>query len=120
VTDSLTVASVVETLIDLDLVDLDANGPWPGEPDDADAYEPDWTHVHPRPDRSSVATDMPTEMRSRHQPYVPGDNRGPGRGVGAHRPVVLDGGADFPRLQMDVAAAHRDLNGEASVLADLL
>jgi hypothetical protein len=45
--DSLTVASAVETLVDLDLVDLDADGPWPGEPDRADAYEPDWTQVHP-------------------------------------------------------------------------
>jgi hypothetical protein len=60
VADSLTVAGVVETLIDLDLVDLDADGPWPGEPEGTDAYEPDWTQVHPtQPDRSGVATDMP-------------------------------------------------------------
>jgi hypothetical protein len=45
------------------MVDLVADGPWPGEPDDADAYEPDWTQVHPtQRDWPSVATDMPTDM----------------------------------------------------------
>ena len=65
VAESLTVAQVVETLVDLDLVDLDADGPWPGEPDDADAYEPDWTQVHPtQPDRPHVATDIPEDRWS--------------------------------------------------------
>lgn len=47
--DSLTIADVVNTLVDLDLVDLDGEGPWPGEPDDADAYEPDWEGASERP-----------------------------------------------------------------------
>jgi predicted RNA binding protein YcfA (HicA-like mRNA interferase family) len=63
VAESLTVASVVETLVDLDLVDLDADGPWPwpGEPDEADAYEPDWSQVHPRSDRPTTAAALPPE-----------------------------------------------------------
>ncbi|PJE00109.1 MAG: hypothetical protein CK428_32820 [Mycobacterium sp.] len=31
----------------MDLVDLDSDGPWPGDPEYADAYEPDWTQIHP-------------------------------------------------------------------------
>ncbi len=32
----------------MDLVDLDGDGPWPGDPDDSDAYEPEWTQIHPK------------------------------------------------------------------------
>jgi predicted RNA binding protein YcfA (HicA-like mRNA interferase family) len=59
VADSLTLTNVVDTLVDLDLVDLDGDGPWPGEPDDADAYEPDWDQVHPS---EREDTGMPTDM----------------------------------------------------------
>jgi len=45
--ESLSPARVVDTLVDMDLVDLNGDGPWPGEPDDADIYEPDWTQIHP-------------------------------------------------------------------------
>lgn len=38
---------MVDTLVDMDLVDLNGDGPWPGEPDGADVYEPDWTQIHP-------------------------------------------------------------------------
>ena len=63
--ESLTAAAVLETLIELDLVELDANGPWPGEPDGADVYEPDWSQVHPtQPDFSSVPVDMPEGVES--------------------------------------------------------
>jgi hypothetical protein len=58
--EALAVANVVETLIDLDLVDLEAEGPWRAEPEGADAYEPDWNQVHlSQADLASVATDMP-------------------------------------------------------------
>ncbi len=63
--ESLTAAAVVETLIELDMVELDANGPWPGEPDGADVCEPDWSQVHPtQPDFSSVPVDMPEGVES--------------------------------------------------------
>jgi predicted RNA binding protein YcfA (HicA-like mRNA interferase family) len=47
--------------LELDVVDLDGEGPWPGEPDDADVYEPDWSQVHPK---QSDATDLPMDMPS--------------------------------------------------------
>jgi predicted RNA binding protein YcfA (HicA-like mRNA interferase family) len=60
VTESLTAAVVLETLIDLNLVDLDSDGPWPGEPDEGDIYEPDWTQLHPaRPDLEAAPMDNP-------------------------------------------------------------
>jgi predicted RNA binding protein YcfA (HicA-like mRNA interferase family) len=59
VAESLTLTKIVDTLVDLDVVDLDGVGPWPGEPDDADVYEPDWAQVHPN---QSDATDMPMNM----------------------------------------------------------
>lgn len=61
--ESLTLAGVVETLVDLDLVDLFADGPWPPEPHNVDVYEPDWTQVHPTQpdDRPTVATGMPID-----------------------------------------------------------
>ena len=46
-TDALSLPEVVDTLVGMDLVDLDGDGPWPGEPDDYDVYDPDWTQVHP-------------------------------------------------------------------------
>lgn len=46
--DPLSLHEVVDTLVEMDLVDLDSDGPWPGDPDDADAYEPDWTQIHPK------------------------------------------------------------------------
>jgi predicted RNA binding protein YcfA (HicA-like mRNA interferase family) len=61
VTESLSLSKVVDTLVELDVVDLDREGPWPGEPDDADAYEPDWSQVHPK---QSDTTDMPMDMPS--------------------------------------------------------
>lgn len=39
--EALSVSGVVETLVDMDLVDLNESGPWPGEPEDVDVYEPD-------------------------------------------------------------------------------
>ncbi|MCV6999871.1 type II toxin-antitoxin system HicA family toxin [Mycolicibacterium alvei] len=45
--DPLWLPEVVDTLVDMDLVDLDSVGPWPGDPEDADIYEPDWTQIHP-------------------------------------------------------------------------
>lgn len=45
--DPLWLPEVVDTLVDMDLVDLDSNGPWPGDPEDADIYEPDWSQIHP-------------------------------------------------------------------------
>jgi predicted RNA binding protein YcfA (HicA-like mRNA interferase family) len=48
VTEALSLPEVVDTLVEMDLVDLDGNGPWPGEPDDSDVYEPDWTQIHPK------------------------------------------------------------------------
>ncbi|OBJ37417.1 hypothetical protein A5630_04570 [Mycolicibacterium mucogenicum] len=58
--DPLLLAEVVDTLVDMDLVDLDGDGPWPGEPDDADAYEPDWSSIHP----NSRGTDAPVDSAS--------------------------------------------------------
>lgn len=46
--EALSVSGVVETLVDMDLVDLNESGPWPGEPEDVDVYEPDWSQIHPR------------------------------------------------------------------------
>lgn len=46
--DPLSLHEVVDTLVEMDLVDLSSDGPWPGDPDDADAYEPDWTQIHPK------------------------------------------------------------------------
>ncbi|MDR3661312.1 MAG: hypothetical protein P4L86_13140, partial [Mycobacterium sp.] len=43
----------------MDLVDLDSDGPWPGDPEDSDVYEPDWSQVHP----SDRATDAPLDSR---------------------------------------------------------
>lgn len=43
----LSLIEVVDTLVEMDLVDLDSDGPWPGDPEDSDAYEPDWSQVHP-------------------------------------------------------------------------
>lgn len=45
--DALSLPEVVDTLVEIDLVDLDNSGPWPGDPKDSDVYEPDWTHIHP-------------------------------------------------------------------------
>ncbi|OBK38186.1 hypothetical protein A5658_26620 [Mycobacterium sp. 1245111.1] len=60
--DSLTPAAVLETLVELDLVDLNAGGPWPGEPDNADVYDPDWRQVHPtQSDFASAPLDMPDD-----------------------------------------------------------
>lgn len=43
----LSVGSVVDLLVDLDLVDFSAPGPWPGEPDATDQVcEVDWASVH--------------------------------------------------------------------------
>lgn len=55
--DALSVAAVVETLVEMDLVDLNGTGHWPGEPDGADIYEPDWSQIHPA---QSDMQDMPT------------------------------------------------------------
>jgi hypothetical protein len=41
VAESPSLANVVDILVGMDLVDLNAGGPWPGEPDDADICEPD-------------------------------------------------------------------------------
>lgn len=46
--DPLSLHEVVDTLVEMDLVDLNSDGPWPGDPDDSDAYEPDWTEIHPK------------------------------------------------------------------------
>lgn len=46
--DPLSLHEVADTLVEMDLVDLNSDGPWPGDPDDADAYEPDWTQIHPK------------------------------------------------------------------------
>ena len=54
-TDPLSPAEVVDTLVDMDLVDLESDGPWPGDPDDSDAYEPDWSQIHP----AGLETDAP-------------------------------------------------------------
>ena len=48
--EALSVAAVVETLVEMDLVDLNATGPWPGEPEGVDVYEPDWSQIHPTQD----------------------------------------------------------------------
>ncbi|MCA4727105.1 hypothetical protein [Mycolicibacterium fortuitum] len=45
--DALSLPQVVDTLVEMDLVDLDNSGPWPGDPEDSDVYEPDWTQIHP-------------------------------------------------------------------------
>ncbi len=45
--DPLSLPEVVNTLVEMNLVDLDNDGPWPGGPDDSDVYEPDWTQIHP-------------------------------------------------------------------------
>ena len=37
-TDALAVPDVVDTLVAMDVVDLDSNGTWPGEPDDSNVY----------------------------------------------------------------------------------
>lgn len=34
--------------MEMDLVDLDSHGPWPGDPEDSDLYEPDWIQIHPK------------------------------------------------------------------------
>jgi len=47
VADPLSLSEVVDTLVDLGLVDLDGNGPWPGDPGDSDVYDPDWAEIHP-------------------------------------------------------------------------
>ena len=61
VAQQLTLSRVVDTLVTLDLVDLTAKGPWPGEPDDADVYEPDWSQVHPNESEATEASmDMPS------------------------------------------------------------
>jgi predicted RNA binding protein YcfA (HicA-like mRNA interferase family) len=52
--EALGVAAVVETLVDMDLVDLNGAGPWPGEPEGVGVYEPDWSQIHP------AQPDMPT------------------------------------------------------------
>lgn len=31
----------------MDLVDLDSDGPWPGDPEHSDVYEPDWAQIQP-------------------------------------------------------------------------
>lgn len=45
--DPLSLAEVVDTLVDMDLVALESDGPWPGDPEDSDMYEPDWSQIHP-------------------------------------------------------------------------
>lgn len=45
--DALSIAAVVDTLVEMDLVDLNGTGPWPGEPEGVDVYEPDWSQIHP-------------------------------------------------------------------------
>ncbi len=45
--DALSIAAVVETLVEMDLVDLNGTGPWPGEPEGVDVHEPDWSQIHP-------------------------------------------------------------------------
>ena len=57
--EGLNVAAVVDKLVDLDLVDLYATGPWPGEPEGLDIYEPDWTQIHPTQPAMSTMFDMP-------------------------------------------------------------
>ena len=46
-TESLNIAEVVNTLVERDLVDLYGSGPWPGEPEESDVYETDWSQVLP-------------------------------------------------------------------------
>jgi hypothetical protein len=55
VADPLSLPEVVDTLVDMDLVDLDSDGPWPGDPEGSDVYEPDWTQIRPD-DRVADAT----------------------------------------------------------------
>ncbi|ORV08560.1 type II toxin-antitoxin system HicA family toxin [Mycolicibacterium fallax] len=43
----------------MDLVDLDSNGPWPGDPEDADIYEPDWSQIHPNDRMADTSLDSP-------------------------------------------------------------
>ena len=59
VADPLFLAEVVETLVDMDLVDLESDGPWPGDPEDSDTYEPDWNQIHPA-DRDTGAPLQPS------------------------------------------------------------
>lgn len=57
--DPLSLPEVVDTLVEMDLVDLDSTGPWPGEPEDSDVYEPDWSQIHP----SERENDVPLDAR---------------------------------------------------------
>lgn len=57
VADTLSLPEVVDTLVEMDLVDLDNEGPWPGDPEDSDVYEPDWTQVHPADSDMGVPLD---------------------------------------------------------------
>ena len=57
--DPLWLPEVVDTLVDMDLVDLDSVGPWPGDPEDADIYEPDWTQIHPNDRMADAPLDSP-------------------------------------------------------------
>jgi hypothetical protein len=38
VADPLSLHEVVDTLVEMDLVDLNSDGPWPGERNDSDVY----------------------------------------------------------------------------------
>lgn len=64
-TESLNIAEVVNTLVELDLVDLYGSGPWPGEPEESDVYETDWSQVLPTsPDIET------TQMESSVSPWT--------------------------------------------------
>jgi predicted RNA binding protein YcfA (HicA-like mRNA interferase family) len=86
----LSPAAVVETLVGLDLVDLDADGPWPSEPDDADAYEPDWSQVHPSETQSRIVPDMPAAEASGNRSAINEVQKRAGGGFLIPPPNVLD------------------------------
>lgn len=59
--DPLLLPEVVDTLVEMDLIDLDSDGPWPGDPEDSDVFEPDWSQIHPSDQASSAPLDSRVE-----------------------------------------------------------
>ncbi len=70
----------------MDLVDLDSDGPWPGDPDDSDVYEPDWSQIHPN-DRD---TDAPLDTTMGPSPVIDEVRKRASGGFIVPPPDILD------------------------------